>query len=72
MTERAQAILEQAEQLDYAELETLTRQLNERLDAEHEKEGIRIAEERMAQVERGEVEMIPWDEAMKGWRKQLE
>ncbi len=62
MTAKAQEILRQAEQLDYAELEILTRQLNERLDAEYEKEGIRIAEERMAQVERGEVEMLSWDE----------
>lgn len=68
MTEKAQAILQQAEQLDYAELELLTRQLNARLEAEHDKEGIRIAEERMAQAERGEVEMIPWDQ----FRKQVD
>ena len=38
-----QAILDQAEELDYPELELLTRQLNERLEAEYEKEGVRIA-----------------------------
>ncbi|GAA5482326.1 hypothetical protein [Haloferula sargassicola] len=72
MTEKAQAILEQAEKLDDAEMEYLAWRLKQRLDEEYQKEGIRIAGERLAQVERGEVEMIPWDEAMKKWRKLAE
>ncbi|MGB1130324.1 MAG: hypothetical protein ACPG4K_09745 [Haloferula sp.] len=62
MTEKAQAILEQAKQLDHEELQLVARCLNERLNADYEAEGIRIAMERKAQVERGEVEMLSRDE----------
>jgi hypothetical protein len=43
------------------------RQLAQALEHLHfdNAEGIRIAEERLAMVERGEARMVPWDEAMR-------
>ncbi len=66
MSEAVDAVMEQARDLSLDELEELSRRLGEQ--AEYEKEGIRIAEERLAEVERGEVEMLPFEEVMESLR----
>ena len=63
MSEKSQALLEAALALDPEERRWLAEALWESFD--EEEEGIRIAEERKLQVERGEARMVPWDEAMR-------
>lgn len=60
MSEAAEAVLKKTRDLTLEDLELVQAQLAERI--EHEKEGIRIAEERLAEVERGEVKMLSWEE----------
>ena len=64
MSEKSQALLEAALALDPAERRWLAEALLDSLDSlDGGEESIRIAEERMAQVERGEAQMVPWDDA---------
>jgi hypothetical protein len=61
MSEKSQALLEAALALDPEDRRWLAEALLDSFD----EEGIRIAAERKAQVERGEARMVPWDEAMR-------
>ena len=71
MSEKSQALLEAALALDPEDRRWLAEALLESFDegeadeGEADEEGIRIATERKAQVERGEARMVPWDEAMR-------
>jgi hypothetical protein len=67
MNEKAQALLEAALALEAAERRWLAEALLDSLDDDDEV--IRIAGERMAQVERGEARMVPWNEAMRMLRR---
>ncbi|MEK7951871.1 addiction module protein [Luteolibacter soli] len=69
MSEKSQALLEAALALDPEDRRWLTEALLHSFgEGEADEEGIRIAEERMAEVERGEARMVPWDEAMRATR----
>ena len=61
MSEKPQALLEAALALDPEDRRWLAEALLESFD----EEGVRIATQRKAQVERGEARMVPWDEAMR-------
>jgi len=63
MSEKSQALLAAALALDPEDRRWLAEALWESFD--EDEEGIRIATERKAQVERGEARMVPWDEAMR-------
>jgi hypothetical protein len=66
MSEKSQALLEAALALDPEDRRWLAEALLDSFDEEEtDEEGIRIAEERLAEVERGEARMVPWDEAMR-------
>lgn len=64
MSEKTQALLEAALALGPEDRRWLAEALWESFDDEDE-ETLRIAEERWAQVERGEARMVPWEEAMR-------
>ena len=61
MSEKSRALLEAALALDPEDRRWLAEALWESFD----EEGVQIAAERKAQVERGEARMVPWDEAMR-------
>ncbi|MCW1925858.1 addiction module protein [Luteolibacter arcticus] len=66
MSEKSQALLEAALALDPEDRRWLAEALLDSFDdGAEDEESIRIATERMAQVERGEARMVPWDEAMR-------
>ena len=73
MSEKGMALLEEFMALEPEERRQLAEELYARVhdaeeDAAYEQEGIRLAEERLAQLERGEARLIPFDEAMKALR----
>lgn len=70
MSEAAETVLKKTRDLSLEDPELVQLRLAERI--EHEKEGIRIAEERLAEVERGEVEMIPFEEVMESLRSRTQ
>jgi hypothetical protein len=65
MSEKSQALLEAALALDPEDRRWLAEALLDSFGEETDEEGVRIAEERRAEVERGEARMVPWDEAMR-------
>ncbi|MCW1886168.1 addiction module protein [Luteolibacter flavescens] len=66
MSEKPQALLEKALALDPEDRRWLAEALFESFsEDESDEEGIRIAEERLAEVERGEARMVPWEDAMR-------
>jgi hypothetical protein len=74
MSERGRALLDEVMALEPGERRAIVEELFMRVhedddDPEYEAEGIRLAEERLAQVERGEARMIPADEVMKALRR---
>jgi hypothetical protein len=74
MSEKGMALLEEIMALEPEERRQIADELYARVhdaeeDAEYEQEGIRLAEERLAQLERGEARLIPVEEVLAALRR---